>query len=242
MKMDMITKAVLAVSTIVSTSAFAATEYKVEIENVTTGAYFTPFLVAAHSSDLSVFETGQAASASLQMMAEGGNINGLRNDLQGKGSRVIANPARGLLKPGAKAIANVGAVNPSLTQLSIVAMLLPSNDAFVGLNSLTLPVENGVYTYSLNMYDSGTEANDEIRGGGAPGVAGMPVPPPLEGLIGTGGMGIPNTSPEGFVSLHRGVMGDLDMYGGYSDIDAANQTWLNPTVKVTITVSGIANK
>lgn len=225
-----------------SPAVFAATEYRVEIQNLTTGAYFTPFLVAAHPGNVSLFESGMPASRNLQQMAEGGNVSGLRNDVQSIGGRIVENPAGGLLGPGAKATANVGALNPNNTHLSIVAMLLPSNDAFAGLNSLELPTVNGTYTYSLNIYDSGTEANDELRGSGAPGVAGMPVPPPLQGAVGTGGTGVPNTSPEGFVSIHRGVLGDLDPTGGVSDIDAANQGWSNPTVRVTINVSGIPNR
>lgn len=237
----MMKKILLTALTIASTNVLAATEYTIEINNLTTGAYFTPFLVAAHSDNTSLFKTGEVASTNLQAMAEGGNINGLLNDVQSTGGRIIANPAGGLLAPGASTTANLGALNPELTELSIVAMLLPSNDGFAGLNSLTLPTENGTYTYYLNTYDAGTEANNELRGGGAPGVAGMPVPPPLQPLLGTNGEGIPNTQAEGFVSIHRGVLGDLDNTGGYSDIDAANQGWANNTVSITVTVSGIAN-
>lgn len=237
----MIKKLLLTALAFTSTSVFAATEYKVEIQNLTTGAYFTPFLVAAHSDNVSLFQTGEAASANLQIMAEGGDIGGLANDVQGSGGRIIANPAGGLLAPGAKTEANLGALNPDQTELSIVAMILPSNDGFVAQNSLTLPTVNGTYSYLLNIYDSGTEGNDELRGSGAPGQPGMPVPPPLDPMLGSNGSGVPNTSPEGFVSIHRGVLGDLDLTGGVSDIDAANQRWLNPTVRVTITVSGTPN-
>ena len=238
----MFKKLLLSSLVLASSSAFAATEYTVEIENLTTGAYFTPFLVAAHADNMSLFNTGEPASDNLQVMAEGGNISGLLDDVQRVGGRIVANPAGGLLFPGSSTVANLGALNPNLTELSIVAMLLPSNDGFVGLNSLTLPTENGTYSYDLNIYDAGTEANDELRGGGAPGVAGMPVPPPLDPMLGIGGTGIPNVSAEGFVSIHRGVIGDFDLSGGMSDIDAANQNWLNPTVRVTITVSGTPNQ
>lgn len=237
----MIRKMLLTSLALASTNIFAATEYKVEIENLTTGVYFTPFLVAAHSDSVSLFKTGYPASNSLQVMAEGGNINALVDDVQSTGGRIVANPAGGLLSPGVKTVANLGALNPELTEVSIVAMLLPSNDGFAGLNSLTLPTENGVYSYDLVIYDSGTEGNDEIRGSGAPGQPGMPVPPPLDPMLGSNGLGVPNTSAEGFVSVHRGVLGDLDFEGGVSDIDAANQRWANPTVRVTIAVSGTPN-
>ena len=53
-------------------------------------------------------------------------------------------------------------------QLSIIGMIVPSNDGFVALHKLVLPSTPGTYTYMVNAYDAGTEANDEIRGGGAP--------------------------------------------------------------------------
>jgi hypothetical protein len=36
-------------------------------------------------------------------------------------------------------------------------MLLPTNDGFVGLDSLTLPTNPGTYLYTLNGYDAGTK-------------------------------------------------------------------------------------
>lgn len=137
--------------------------------------------------------------------------------------------------PGKYTMADLGNPGAANTQLSIAAMLLPTNDGFVALNNLTLPTMPGTYTYLLNAYDAGTEANDEIRGSGASGMAGMPVPPPLEALVGTGGTGV-TTTAEGFVHIHRGVLGDHNATGGASDIDASSQRWLNPVARVTLTV------
>ena len=39
-------------------------------------------------------------------------------------------------------------------------MLLPTNDTFVGLNSVRLP-RSGSATYMLRAYDAGTEYNDQ---------------------------------------------------------------------------------
>ncbi len=121
-------------------------------------------------------------------------------------------------------------------QLSIIGMIVPSNDGFVALHKLTLPTVPGTYTYLVNAYDAGSEANDEIRGGGAPGVTGLPVPPPLADKVGTGGSGIAGASIEGFVHIHRGVLGDTSMLGGNSDLNAATQRWLNPVGRITLTV------
>ncbi len=114
-------------------------------------------------------------------------------------------------------------------------MMLPTNDGFVALNNLTIPTTPGTYTYNLNAYDAGTEANDEIRGSGNPGEAGFPVPPPLNASIGTGGTGV-NAVAEGFVHIHRGVLGDTSADSGVSDIDSTAHRWLNPVARVTLTV------
>jgi hypothetical protein len=63
----------------------------------------------------------------------------------------------------------------------------------------------------------------------------MPVPPPLEALVGTGGTGVTATA-EGFVHIHRGVLGDHQATAGVSDINASSQRWLNPVARVTLTV------
>ena len=76
-----------------------ATDFNVRVVNLTNGIWFTPFLVAAHPEGTSLFTTGQPASASLQAMAEGGDIAGLVADLQGLGATIGADPAGGLLPP-----------------------------------------------------------------------------------------------------------------------------------------------
>ncbi|MGV8837619.1 spondin domain-containing protein [Cellvibrio sp.] len=215
-------------------SSFAA-EYSVKIENLTHGTYFTPLLVSAHPASTTLFSGGMPASTNLQAMAEGGDISGLEADFMAAGAKNIANPAAGLLMPGKYVMADLGDPGAANNRLSITAMLLPTNDGFVALNNITLPTMPGTYTYLLNAYDAGTEANDEIRGSGAKGMGGMPVPPPLEALVGSGGAGV-TTTAEGFVHIHRGVLGDHNASGGTSDIDASSQRWLNPVARVTLTV------
>lgn len=213
-----------------------AANYTIEFQNLTRGTYFTPLLLAAHPESTHLFQSGTAASSALQAMAEGGDISGLEAMVDGVAGNKVANPAGGLLLPGASTTAVINNdANAANTRLSIVGMLLPTNDGFVGLDSLTLPTAAGTYVFNLNAYDAGTEANDEVRGSGAPGMAGMPVPPPLEAEIGMNGTG-QSGSAEGFVHIHRGVLGDMDAAGGVSDIHAGLHRWLNPVARITITV------
>ncbi len=231
---------ILAISSLVALPLFAQTanaaRVTVTIQNTTHGIHFTPFLVAAHDANTSLFTTGQPASANLQAMAEGGNISGLSADVQAASGLVVENPAAGLLAPGASTTTSV--INTDGTNnnyLSIVSMLLPTNDAFAGLNSWKIPDTAGTYTININAYDAGTEANDElITGGGAPGAAGIPVAPGGNG--GTGGTGVATVDANTNVHIHRGSLGDDNPTGGKSDLDNTVHRWLNPVVRATITV------
>jgi hypothetical protein len=212
-----------------------AVEFDVRITNLSNAIYFTPFLVAAHPEGSALFSTGQPASANLQAMAEGGDISGLVADVNGLGATVVENPAGGLLAPTGSVEFTMNTDGTSNTHLSAVAMLLPTNDAFAGLNAVEIPTDPGTYVFNVPAYDAGTEANDELlTGGGAPGAAGMPADP--GGLAGTGGTGAATADANSSVHIHRGSLGDTDAAAGISDLDSRVHRWLNPVIRVTITV------
>lgn len=212
-----------------------ATDFNVRIVNLTNGLYLTPLLVSAHPDGTALFATGQAASANLQAMAEGGDTAGLVADLDGLGATTANNPAGGLLAPASSTNVDLNTDGTSNTQLSVVAMLLPTNDAFAGLNAITIPTDPGTYVYNVPAYDAGTEANDEIvNGGGASGVPGIPVDPGM--VAGSGGTGAATTDANTTVHIHRNVLGDTDANGGVSDLDSRVHRWLNPVVRVIVTV------
>ncbi len=230
-------KKILVSLALMSSAAAHSAQLDVQITNLTRGSWFTPFIVAAHVPDMNVFSSGSPASASLQAMAEGGDISGLSADLTAINATLSENPAGGLLMPGASTTASLNTDGaPDNTVLSIVAMLLPSNDGFMGLNAISIPTEAGSYSYNVSAYDAGTEANDEILGSGAPGEPGYPAPPPIAAASGEGGTGV-SAAAEGFVHIHRNVLGDSDLVGGSSDIDSTVHRWLNPVVRVVVTVS-----
>lgn len=226
--------AAMSLITMFSLPAMAA-DINVRIVNLTHSIWYTPFVVAAHTEDSRLFSTGSPASASLQAMAEGGDISGLETDLTGIGATMANNPAAGLLPPGAETSTDLNTDGTANVRLSVVAMLLPTNDAFMGLNGILIPTEPGTYVYDVPAYDAGTEANDEIlNGAGAPGAAGMPADP--GGLAGTGGSGAAGPDSNSNVHIHRNALGDTDPTGGVSDLDSSVHRWLNPVARVVVTV------
>ena len=236
-KNGMRTLVFLLLSVVFSAGQAMAGKVYVTVKNLTNGLYFTPFLITAHDYETRLFELGSLASFALQNMAEGGNITLLTEMVGGEDRDTIVNPAGGLLGPG-EILDNVE-LNPGKTNdyLSLTAMLLPTNDGFVGADSLPIPNRPGIYSYFLYGYDAGTEANDElITGGGAPGAPGIPAAPGGDG--GTGGTGVSSYDTNTTVHIHRGTIGDLDPSGGISDLDSSIHRWLNPVAELIIEVRG----
>ena len=167
-------------------------------------------------------------------MAEGGDISGLVATADSIGAVSAENPAAGLLGPSSTAMAEMD--TGANDRLTVTAMVLPSNDGFVGLDAWEIPSEAGTYTLYLNAYDAGTEANDEliVDGSGMPGIAGIPANPGGNG--GTGGTGVTSSESNTTVHIHRGVLGDAESAGGSSDLDSRVHRWLNPVAKLVVTV------
>ena len=213
-----------------------AAQWDIAITNLTHGNYFTPLLVTAHDSGSHLFQVGIPADVSLEAMAECGDLSGLLTSYPADAD-TIANPASGLLSPGATTTAMIDTTSTSNTNLSIVAMVLPTNDAFVGLDGLQVPTATGTYTYYLNAYDAGTEANNELldTSGCAVGMPGMPGAP--GGDAGMNGTGVAGADSNTMVHVHRGILGDTDPTGGKSDLDSTIHRWQNPVAKVVITVT-----
>ena len=224
----------LGLLTLASQQALAA-DLTIEVQNLTQGIYFTPVGVVAHSPDASLFEVGEAASPEIQAMAEGGSLAGITTIADSVGADMLAETAAGPLGPTKSVSGNLMTADGN-TVLSIVAMVLPSNDGFVGLDNWTIPTEAGTYTVYLNAYDAGTEVNDELVGGGAPGTPGFP-PAPFLSDLGSGGSGITTTETNTTVHIHPGNIGDDSATDGVSDVKNSVHRWLNPVAKVTVTVN-----
>ena len=240
----MIKKLATAVGLIAAASAAQAAELEITLTNATQGVYFTPVFAAAHDDSISIFQTGSAASAALELMAEGGAIGDLVTaatnasaNVSDGGNSAAPGASNGPVAPGAKVTFNIS-TDDGNDYLSLAAMLLPTNDGFVGLSNWKIPSEAGTYTINLNAYDAGTEYNDELA-------SSQPNPPFLttfgnpggNGVVTSGGTGVGPTGDEnGVVHIHRSNLGDLDANGGASDINSAVHRWLNPVARLTVVV------
>ena len=74
---------------------------EVVVTNITQGTYLTPILAVGHDTrQETMFEYDKAASAELQAVAEGGNIEPLAAIYEAESGEVVRNPHGGLLGTG----------------------------------------------------------------------------------------------------------------------------------------------
>ncbi len=232
-------------------------EITVSITNLTQGMLFTPRLLVAHTGAVDLFEPGTEASEGLTAIAEGGDTSVLATALDTDTSDQVNQTFGGLVDPASTSADYTFETNDH-PYLSLLTMLIPTNDAFAGLDSWPIPTTAGTYTVTLNAYDSGTEANDEVNSGdttltgpggvalGGIGVPGMAAPAPTQANLGRGASGVAiqqvggvldDSGAEGQVHIHRNTLGDTNPSGGRSDLDATVHRWLNPVARMTITVN-----
>ncbi len=205
---------------IASQSALASESatYEITVTNLTNNVMFTPILGVAHSTAISLFEVGHSASVPLEELAEGGSPAALVELLAGvaNADTAVGTPDRTPPLTEAGETVSFEITAPAhVRRFSMAAMLLPTNDSFVGLDTVTLP-RRGSMTYYAAGYDSGTELNDQV-------CANIPGPR-------CGGEGFnPARDDRGdFVHISSG-MHDI------GDLSAATYDWRNPVASVTIT-------
>ena len=219
-----------------ATTVQAAT-WDITVTNLTHGNHFTPLFLQTHDTNTQLFQTGQAASSAIELMAECGNNSELVT-AAGSGN-FVDNPAGGVLAPGSNTTTTINTAVTGETHLSVVAMILPTNDAFIGMNSQLIPTSAGTYTYYINGYDAGTEANDEILNAGGScdsTTAGMPGAP--GGDADSGASGAAGTDSNTNIHVHRGTLGEATASGsGISDLLNTIHRWQNPVAKIVVTVT-----
>ena len=195
----------------------SAAEFEVTVTNLTRGQQFTPILVATHKAGVRLFNLGTAASPQLRTLAEEGNVGPMT-------ALLLANPnvrevvnSGALLNPG-QSVTQPVSTRGGFDNVSVAAMLIPTNDAFFAVNDVEGPNGNDSITLFSPAYDAGTERNDEL-------CASIPGPNFIE-CAGPGGGGAPGGG-EGYVHIHAGIH-------GVGNLNPALRDWRNPVARITI--------
>lgn len=195
-----------------SSEATAGTDatYEVTITNLTSKQIMSPVLLANHNELADVFEAGEPASGPLAILAEDGDPMPLANALGLNANVGSVHIGSGPIMPGQSETLSFDAFG---RRVSLASMLITTNDAFAGMDSVLLP-ENDLVV-RVPAYDAGSERNSEL-------CEFIPGPP-----CGNGGVHDPAPA-EGFVHVHPGFF-------GVGSLGASKYDWRNPVAKVEIT-------
>lgn len=150
------------------------TEIRITVVNESSagGIALTPVWAAFHDGSFDLFDVGGTADAGLEALAEDGNFGPANGELltadADAQAEVVFGP-RGPLLAGDVGAINVDVDGVSNGYLSLGAMILPSNDAFIGNDdAIRLFDDAGEFLGTrvlefdgTDIYDAGTEVNTE---------------------------------------------------------------------------------
>lgn len=194
----------------------ATRDYTVTITNLTLGQVFSPPVLVTHKQDVALFTLGDAASDELALVAEDGvgqDLAALASTLPGVAD---AQATSAPIPPGETVAFQISS-NPGFDVLSVVSMLVNTNDAFLAIDSEPLPkTRRSSVGYRALAYDAGSEANNEdcafIPGPACPGDSGN------DRAV---------DDAEGYVYVHNGMHDS-------ADLSAAVYDWRNPVALIKV--------
>ena len=191
--------------------------YAVTVTNLTYAQPLSPLGVVLHG-DEKLWMVGTDASVSLEKLAEGGD----NTDFIAGSSILASSSSDGVILPGSASTVDISTTDRNATFFTAATMLVNTNDAFSGLTGVdisTMAVDD-TKSWSLNVYDAGTEANTEAMG---------TIPGPADG-----GTGFDATRDDvNFISYHSGVVSQDD--GLSNSVLTQAHRFDNPAIKLTIT-------
>ncbi len=126
--------------------------------------HFSPLVGAVHNSQVRFWEPGQNASSGIELMAETGRTGTLS---RGEVEQAITNGTAEQVLLGGGIGSGVGAASVTFTakvnhpQLTLVTMVAPSPDWFIGVHGQELRANNcwvNSLTINLAVYDAGTDS------------------------------------------------------------------------------------
>eukprot|EP00978_Attheya_sp_CCMP212_P046395 scaffold390175_cov59-Attheya_sp.AAC.2 len=173
---------------------------------------FGQFFVMVHNSDTApLYMLGQVSSTELATLAENGDPSALVSSYSGAAGVLSAVSTMGGPTFGGQTIQIKVTTTSKYPLVTIASMAINTNDCFVALNGVRLLQGMVLDTPGL---DAGSEENNE-------NCSSIPGPgcPPDSGNTADG-------NGEGFVHVHRGVMGVGDLTLDYN--------WRNPMMRVAV--------
>jgi len=129
----------------------------------TPGPHFSGLIGGTHNSGVTFWEEGGIATNGIELMAELGSKSGLQSEIEdaialGTGGAVISG---GGISPSPGSVSVEFTITEDHPLVSVVSMVAPSPDWFVGVDSLSLrDGDQWIYevTVPLQPYDSGTDS------------------------------------------------------------------------------------
>ncbi|MCG7515852.1 MULTISPECIES: spondin domain-containing protein [Vibrio] len=197
--------------------------YTINVANLTANQPMSPLAILAHNDKYKLFEIGKSSSIELEHLAEGGS-NAELLALKDSNDYVYQTlSGNGLVLPGSSDSVTFTVDPHKAGYVSVASMFVNTNDAFVGETGLSLKslAVGESYEMSMNVWDSGTELNDELAAT-IPGPAG-----------GGEGFNAARNDTNDVVAFHAGVVSKDD--GLANSALSANHRFLNPGAKLTIT-------
>jgi hypothetical protein len=214
-----------------SAAAPQLSTYRVTLENLTSGQPFSPPVAATHRKSIRMFEVGQPASDELAAIAQDGNEVPMFElfSTSGKATQVVD-----VGRPVTRRGTTVGTFTDTATfeiaaapgdRFSIATMLICTNDGFLGLDAVKLPMQ-GSETFFLNGYDAGREQNTEQS---------VDLVDPCSALGPTVLPGDPDGNQDAAVAtVPAEVIQHHPNIQGIGELSVAQHGWTDPVAKVTI--------
>ena len=170
----------------------------------------SPPLFVVHSSRADVWSVGEIANHGVAAIAEDADNSVLESALpQVDGVKSVATGAGGPIPSGATRTYTVE-TSGRFNRLSVLTMLVNTNDAFTGLDSFR-PRSRGASLETM-AYDAGSERNNELK---------SHIPGPCCGNAFV-------RAPEGnLIRMHEGIT-------GRGELDPAKYDWDEPAARITI--------
>ena len=201
--------------------------FEVQVINLTQAQPISPVAVMLHSSGFNSFVDGESASLALELLAEGGDNSDVLGEVQAAVQHVASDSTDGPVAPAtASPVLGFDVALDDLDdlRLSVIGMLVLTNDAFTGTNAADISALEVGDTLNISgpTWDSGTEANSETAA-------------TLPGLAGEG-FNVNRDDPIDRVRFDQGVVTSASPeFGLASSALTEVHRFLNPSSRIVVT-------